>query len=1075
MTAIVAAAFLFMGVKMKFCSSTARMKRVLPVRHRLHAGLLAALTALVWADQAYAQHSVELAPQTYSISSGSLGDALNQLASQSNLQIVYSPDLVKGKIAKSVTGQHTWRQALERLLAGSGLEWGFVNETTVVIRKQKKTTSIPTNQAVKPQAQSDESEIVNIPEILVVGSRSLNTSIARTRDDAQPYVVFNREEIEKAPVTNIEEFLRDHLTSASTPQTAAQAEGGFNRSTINLRGLGDQQTLILVDGHRMAGANMGDSSGQPDLNGIPLSAVERIEVLPATASGIYGGGATGGAINIILRHDYAGIEAKVTYGDSFNGGGSTRRVDFTGGFSLEDGRTSVLVAGSYADSSDLYVRDRDFLRRGRARILANNPSALDTGAAPLGATTNISTPRVFDLATYLATQRIEYLPGPNLVLDDGTPLNSYFTSIPYGYEGVGSDNGAALVSNAGRYNLEDAPTAQATGGGRQSLLNAPKVEHLTITARREFTDWLDAYLDLSASKNQGAFTSTRVNSSFLVAADAPSNPFQQDVWITTPASGTDQVSTSTDRDARAVAGILVKLPKDWKLIADYTWNRTRTDTTYVANTLSPDASVAVANGVDSSGQPFDPLRDTNLFPLNFAPYLAQPAKSPEVRSTLTGASARVSGPIGWKLPGGQPTLTFAYEHRKAAIGDYSIVDPAYTQTFYSRSQTVDSLYLESLIPIYSQANRIPGIDLLELQLAVRRDAYLSEGANSSFSYPGVDPVPVARVERKLNSVDPTIGLKYQPISDVTLRGSYGTGFLPPALGLLVSGPTYVGDGITFGLTDPQRGNEPLGEFTYATGGNPDLRPEKSTSVSAGIILTPRFIPELRVSIDWTKISKRDNVAQFAPEQANINNEDLIPGFITRGPASDGFNVGPIIAFGPPAVNVARQTVKALDLALDYRLETSRGAVTFSAAGTRLYGNEQQVLSTLPVIDLAGSFAGLTWQANASVGWDSGPWSARWTARYYDSYCLNPGCRADANTLSQGSLSVPSQTYQDLYVGYSFGSDPSIAALANVDIQLSARNVFNKEPPVDIARTNYYSTYGDPRLATYFLAIKKAFK
>ena len=149
-----------------------------------------------------------------------------------------------------------------------------------------------------PKAQTDADGRTSpqaLPEVLVRGKRSLDVDIRRSRDDIQPYVVFDAEQIARSSAQNIEDFLQSHLpmnaqqttTSQIGPQTQAVGR-------IDLRGLGTEQTLILVDGRRLPSISTGDSFGQPNINGISLSQVERIEILPATASGIYGGGATGG-------------------------------------------------------------------------------------------------------------------------------------------------------------------------------------------------------------------------------------------------------------------------------------------------------------------------------------------------------------------------------------------------------------------------------------------------------------------------------------------------------------------------------------------------------------------------------------------------------------------------------------------------------------------------------------------------------------------------------------------------------------------------------------------------------------
>src|SRR5262249_21909442 len=163
-----------------------------------------------------------------------------------------------------------------------------------------------------------------------------NTDIARSRDDAQPYVVFDRETIERSGATTVEDFLKQRLTMNTTAFTSSMNGNTIGSpSSINLRGLGATSTLVLIDGHRSAGviAFFG-SPRQADTNSIPVGAIERIEVLPTTASGIYGGSAVGGVVNIILRRDYSGAEVKLTYENTFASDVTGRRVDFGSGLNF---------------------------------------------------------------------------------------------------------------------------------------------------------------------------------------------------------------------------------------------------------------------------------------------------------------------------------------------------------------------------------------------------------------------------------------------------------------------------------------------------------------------------------------------------------------------------------------------------------------------------------------------------------------------------------------------------------------------------------------------------------------------
>jgi outer membrane receptor protein involved in Fe transport len=116
---------------------------------------------------------------------------------------------------------------------------------------------------------------------------------------------------------------------------------------------------------------------------------------------------------------------------------------------------------------------------------------------------------------------------------------------------------------------------------------------------------------------------------------------------------------------------------------------------------------------------------------------------------------------------------------------------------------------------------------------------------------------------------------------------------------------------------------------------------------------------------------------------------------------------------------------------------------------------------------------LPWQGNLQLAWDRAEWSVQWSARYFDSYCLLTSCAEGPVTLSQASTSVPSQLYHDLSVRYRFAAADN-TLLDNTEIRVGATNVFNKKPPIDLGSLAFYSTYGDPRLASYSISLRKAF-
>lgn len=965
----------------------------------------------------------------------------------------------------------------------------------------------------KEEPQSEESSS-NIPEVLVWGSRILNMDIRRSKDDPQPYVIFDHQRIEQSAATNIEDFLKRRLSQNATADTNSQKTTDMgNSSNINLRGLGTGQTLILIDGRRApVQLDRFGGLGQADLNGIPLAAVERIEVLPTTAAGIYGGGATGGVVNVILRRDYDGIDTRINFEDSLKHDAAGRRVDIAAGFDFEDGRTNVLLAGSFSHQNSIAIRDRDFTQRYRDRVLANSGNdymVFDTGLPPLGATTNI---RSIDISQ-------------NLTLKDGTPLNSPITFVPPGYFGPFDDpishfhvpdGGQALVANAGKYNLEWANNTQGSlfRGGKFALQSEPTVTSVLATVRRQFTPRIQGFLDVMDSKNDHIWPYTEVGDIFWrIRADQPTNPFNQDIYVTFPFNSSDDNRRVIIRNTRASAGLIWQLGERWMGEADYVWNQTY-NTSVTASGLIYDSYVGFWESVtgekvvnQETGIQFVPadrpaytqvIRDLELYPIDldqFGPlgyhYTLKPAKV-----TLQDISLRVGGPI-FSLPAGDVSLTGLLEYRTQDMSSSTFRHNVVRYNFTpSRSEKVNSVYLEARLPLVSERNAMPAVRSLELQLAARRDEYTINGVTSNFdnlvSLAEIDSLEIARATGKLSSIDPTIALHYQPLEDLAIRASYGTGFTPPNVNQLT--PALGASS----FLDPRRGNtfQFIPDGFTRLGGNPDLNPEESENLSLGLIFTPRFIPRARLSLDYTKIEKTDNI--FAPSpQFIVDFEEVYPDRVVRGPnlPNDpaGF-AGPVTFIDITALNLLKSEVEAYDLQLDYDLQMqSLGNIAFSLLSTWTTHFRQQNAPHAPLLEYVGFHprdggAPLKQRANLSATWRFQNWQVGWDTDYYHSY-LAYAATADTASIAhairiQGAERIPRQIYHNLYAGISFGELGSGSVfdrvLGNTGIAIGVKNVFNKAPPFDAFSfgfpnsNGYYSAFGDPRLASYYVTLKHAF-
>lgn len=1036
--------------------------------------------------------------RTFTIPAGDAADALRSFSAQSGLQMLFEYRAIKGHKTHALSGEFDAQLALELLLRDSGLVFEFVNARTVAVRRKGQAADDPgaspdvsaarlklsqaatVPESTSPQAHPDDENpqagpSKGILEVLVRGRRTSNVDIERSEDDVQPYVVFDSAAIERSMAGNIEQFLKTRLPMNAVTASTAQVPGNLfgNQSQVDLRGLGPHQTLILVNGRRRPNVTDLFQDGefrQPDLNGIPLSAVERIEVLPSTASGIYGGGATGGVVNVVLKQDYSGVELAAAYDNSFDTDSGRSRMEINGGFNLEGGRTTVMLSASYSDSNPLMVRDRDFVGRARTLQLANDPAAFfDSPTPPVGAGINIRSAS-----------------GLGLVTDDGISLDSPITFAPSGYGGRASDAGAVLVANAGHYDLSLPDDARSD----ISLLNHPTVRSAGLNLRRQFLPWLEGTADFSLANNTGQ---TRVNAfpgTVFVLADAPGNPFDGDIVVTFPPPSLDSTWRSTSETSAIGGGLIAHLPRNWAAQLDYTWSRSRYK--WVATLPAVRSSIYEAmatGGLDVLNDLSVHARDYSFFLLPSPNFFDGP-----VDTVLQDTALRLAGPA-LDLPAGPLALSFMLEHRRevaraAFREDYLTDDSAGFTYAPPRSQSVASAYLEATAPLISVRNARRFLAGFDFQASVRRDEYRTTTPSV-----GTVPVPtrappdagIERITNEVASTDYTLGVRYSPVPGLTFRASHGTGFLPPSIGQLSSQTLP----FSFMLAaDPKRDAVPNFIFpvTVTSGGRADLAPEKSRSWSVGVVFSPRALPDLRLSLDYTRVRKTDELFSLS-DQEILDYEDRLPGRVTRAPltAEDielGFSGGQILTVDRRLSNIARTEVEAYDMQADYGWVVRSGLLRVFVLATLQPKLARQVLPEAPALDGVGFLSGpLRRRGNGGLSWERGGWTAGWNFQYYDGYRVyfasgDPALRAAA-IRGQGRETVASQLYHDLFFKYRFSAASRWGRGFLADTQLTAgtTNVLNTAPPT-LASTavaaDGYSAHADPRLRVYSISINKRF-
>ncbi|MEJ1971975.1 MAG: TonB-dependent receptor [Lacunisphaera sp.] len=918
-----------------------------------------------------------------------------------------------------------------------------------------------------------------------------NMDVPRTVNDTQPYYIFDSKTIDQSGAMNIEDFLKQRLTMNTVAQTNSQIGDASNFwgnvSSFNLRGVGSDKTLVLVDGRRMAGVIAGGTDNyQPDLNGIPLSAIDRIEVLPSSASGIYGGSAIGGVINVILKRDYQGGEIRATYDNAWDTDAPRRNVSASYGLSLEGGRTHLMLNAAWSDAHPLLLQDRvDIFRANLADILTRSPTFLYASVLPwLGVLPNISG-------------------STNLVLRNGTPLNSTHTYVPAGTSPNTSaaDLAAALLANAGQWNLGFPATSQPGTGLFRPFGVTPETKSFRASLRRQMLPKLELFADFSYDENKSASFYSLSSSYLSIPIGAPNNPFTSSVRVSVPDAG--QIPITTNSQSRsATLGLIAQLPWAWTGELDYTWSESH----YESNQYAADSTARTA---DIASGAFNPFVDTLLYPLGFERYvIAEPYAG---SNRLHDITLRGSGGLP-SLPWGQPNLTVGLEHRIAQTPErhtsvnYSITAiNSYDELFYARDSITDSGYAEASVPLV-KTDWLPAVHSLDLQLSGRSERYKVDTGTPAvgtyynqtpptnfYSLPNLNGSAPYFSKASYTSSNYTVGLKYQPLKQVTVRVSRATAFLPPTPSQLVTNP--VQSTSTTPVDDPKTGQSRVPVYTLS-GGNPDLKPQNSKSLNAGIIWEPTWKPlkGLRLDAEYYKIEQFNYIGTLTAQQI-VNQESFYPDRVTRDAN------GIITLVDASMVNLYHRETEGWDLSASYSLKTSVGTFNLDAVESIILHLKNQYAQAQPEYDSANipSEGGAAkYKGNATLTWEWRGWTAGWTARYfgaYKQYGVAGGPTSVQNyngaaytyaIIAQGRDTVPSQTYHDLFVSYSLGKQRSAsgsrlrafgaALLDGLTVQLGVHNVFDKVAPLDVEySTNYYlSPYGDMRLRSYWLSVKKAF-
>lgn len=928
-----------------------------------------------------------------------------------------------------------------------------VESEKVTILQPHRLEPVETPTLLEPylvEGQSTRKESLNRAELaprVAIG----NLDLPRTEDDALPYRIFSREKLARSGVVDLNQFLQRELLDADASTRPLEQSG--NRSSflagstnLNLRGFGADATVILVNGRRLPESAATESGylGTPDVNFIPLSLVQQVEVLPVSASALYTGNPVGGVINIVLRPDVEATEVTTTYTNATSGYDAPQSsVSLQHGRSLADGRLRVRFNATVARTEPPTESELGFRR-------ANLQTPIDPTASLYRATPQV---RSADLGPLFG------------------PGTAAFTSVAPGADGTGGL--AAFAEREGRLSLD---LFDSVGG----LAVAPDSLDQPYGRRQVRASFFgSAVWDILPRLQAGldaVYTRTRVNRGFdimsgdlVVAAASPFNPFGRDVVValneTATALGEDYSEAQLELFS-AVGGVLVRLPGDWSLSGDAQYTRNVARYRGLAGVDATRWQELVDTGR------YNPLRDTQVHepPPEFYAHALRYYGFKD-RFTTVGdyetmdTAARVTNQ-SLPLPTGLSSFTAGADYRVTTLADYTesahFADGTLAgQEIHWRGRTLErvSAFGELQAPLLP-ANRLPSwLRLLEAEFAVR---YV-----------------VSDLAREAN-VAPTVGLKADFSGGWSARVSFTTANRYPtsAMSRPIQSGGGGGPGVNYAyIYDPVR-NENYNVETEEDP-NPAIVTEAAVTQTAGVIYQRGGRHRLRAALDFVD-TRKTNELLYLDAQMVINLDGLFPGRITRAPLPPGSPqaAGPITSLVTGLVNSSWRHSQNWNAALDYAWNECLGG-TLEAHGRLVYFQQyrRQVLANSAVVDQFaepdGTASGLMrWRANYGVAWSNRRWGLGVDGHYFHRRLL-----PRIEWASQGSPAIGATTQYDVFVEGDVGRFiPWLGARGDLRAQLRVDNVLNAPFPryANDPSGAGVQPYGDWRGRTFSLSVTASF-
>lgn len=645
------------------------------------ASAFAAQQPLPAAQPAPAEHH---APRTYDFDIGqvALADAIRLFSVRTGLQTLYLPEneSEERQLVGPLNGTFTAAEALMRLLEPAGLKFGWVNERTISVERAPPAPPPPPPKPKKRSMAGPRAQRHEPPASPYVHSGLIETvtvsgmTVRRSIDDGTGRMhVIERSDIARMGASTLADVFRNIPQQTYTPPEGFRQSGA---QFAELRGLGADTTLILVNGRRVPPSAANITTNAFDLNTIPVPAVERIEVLPDSAAAAYGTDAIGGIVNVILRQEIPEPGAELHYGTAADGA-EQRRASVSGGYRRE-GFSAALVAdyfelGGLLGADRDRWRDQDFRRFGGAdqRLLISSPGNIRS----------------------VTGGNLPGLPSPIAAVPRGSVNNTREDFLPT----AGQSNRESLL----RYQSLVPPARRVSVVGHLDL----RLDE-NVAAAGEVL-----YVDRS-----GDFQLFPPLVNAVVPATNAYNPFEEPVFVQSLLTAIQPQNQNIEAKLlRAVAALRSGFGS-WR--GELSFADTQEGTAFWGDNAIDPARLAAALAQQDRSLALDVFNDVPGGSPELLAGLLAPRRVETLGSRARQVAAILGGPIS-RLPAGEATVVLGGEWRREVA--------EFDATLGSFDRTITAAFAELRIPLIGAHMNVPAVEELTLTAAGRWDDYGDPG------------------------------------------------------------------------------------------------------------------------------------------------------------------------------------------------------------------------------------------------------------------------------------------------------------------------------------------------------------